>query len=161
MNEAAPASRHGRDPRPGAWLRLGQIARAPGGGTRLAEGVVLLLAGALLATATINDLVLQTRANDRLIADMRTWRAYTRHGYHNLQVSRDLTGLTTREIVCGNTAPGGLKARVQLCLVVSGPVRAGRREVDGGWYLPPKSEDERRYRYACFGPPRAEGRCPR
>jgi hypothetical protein len=91
---------------------------------------------------------------------MRTWRAYTHHDYHNLSVSQDVTGLSTREVVCGNTAPGGLKERTQLCLVVTGPVRAGRRSVEGGWYLPPKAENERRYRYACFGPARDEGRCP-
>jgi hypothetical protein len=158
MNEVAPAPRPA--PRLPAWLRLGEIARKPGGGVLLAEGGVLLLAAALLATATINDLVLQTHTNDRLIADMRTWRAYTGHDYHNLQVSRDISGLSTREIVCGNTSPGGLKARVQLCLVVTGPVRAGARAVSGGWYLPPRTEDERRYRYACFGPARGEGRCP-
>jgi hypothetical protein len=141
--------------------RSGEAARAPGWGRRAAEAAVLLAAGALLATATVNDLVRQTNTNHRLIADVQTWRGYTHHAYHNLQVSQDVTGLSTREIVCGNTAPGGLKQRTQLCLVITGPVRSGRRVVSGGWYLPPKVEDERRYRYGCFGPAVDEARCPR
>jgi hypothetical protein len=161
MSGAAQSSDGGRGRDVPAWLRIGEIARAPRGAPRLAEGVALLLAGALLATATVNDLVLETHTNHRLIADMRTWRAYTHHDYHNLLVSRDISGLTTREVVCGNTAPGGLRQRTELCLVITGPVRGGRRSVSGGWYLPAKAENERRYRYACFGPARAEGRCPR
>jgi hypothetical protein len=136
---------------------------APGanGSTRLIETAVLVLVGLLLATATINDVVRQTHVNDRLNADLRTWRAYTRHNYHDLSVGQDVHGLTTREVVCGNTTPGGLKARTQLCLQIIGAQRAGRRSVSGGWYLPPRVDDLRRYRYACFGPAAAEERCPR
>jgi hypothetical protein len=128
---------------------------------RLIEGVVLALVGILLATATINDVVRQTNVNHRLDADLRTWRSYTGHDYHNLSIGQDVHGESTREVVCGNTAPGGLKERVQLCLQVSGPVRGGRRSVGGGWYLPAKAEDLRAYRYACFGPALAEERCAR
>src|SRR5437763_9343203 len=53
---------------------------------RGAETVVLLLAGLLLAIATVNDVVLRTHTNHRLVADLRTWRLYTGHGYHNLSV---------------------------------------------------------------------------
>jgi hypothetical protein len=161
MSTAARASGGSPGRRLPPWLRLSETARSPGGERWLIESLVLLLVGALLATATVNDLVRQTNTNHRLVADMRTWRAYTRHDYHNLSVSQDVSGLTTREVVCGNTVPGGLKQRTQLCLVITGPVRAGRRMVSGGWYLPARSEDERRYRYGCFGPPREEGRCPR
>jgi hypothetical protein len=161
---SAAASPSGRGRAPAhlpRWLRFGEIARSPGGGLRLAEGAVLVLAGALLATATVNDLVRQTHTNDRLNADLRTWRSYAHHDYHNVQISRDVTGLTTREIACGNTSPGGPKERTQLCLLITGPVRGGRRSVSGGWYLPPKAEDEHRYRYGCFGGARGEERCPR
>jgi hypothetical protein len=161
MSEVLPLPEdRGRAPRMGAWLRRPVRRRGGANGpTRLIEGVVLLLAGALLATATVNDLVRQTHINHRLDADLRTWRAYSHRDYHNLSVSQDFNGLSTREIVCGNTAPGGLKQRIQLCLVVTGPVRAGTRSVSGGWYLPPRVEDESRHRYGCFGPARAEGRC--
>jgi hypothetical protein len=157
VSEAVPSS--GREPRVRVWPRAGR--RTPVGPTRLIEGAVLALAGILLATATINDLVRQTDVNHRLNVDLRTWRAYTGHDYHTLSVSQDVRGLSTREVVCGNTAPGGPKQRVQLCLQITGPVRAGRRSVSGGWYLPAKVEDVRSFRYACFGPAVAEERCPR
>jgi hypothetical protein len=131
--------------------RPGWSARGPSGAPRALETAVLVLAGLLLAIATVNDVVRQTHVNHRLVADLRTWRSYTGHPYHNLTIRQDFLARSTRETVCGNTAPGGPKARVQLCLQVSGPVRSGRRAVRGGWYLPPLAEDLRRYRYGCFG----------
>jgi hypothetical protein len=127
----------------------------------LAETALVLLVGALLAVATINDLVRQAHVNHRLVADLRTWRSYTGHKYRNLSISQDTRGLSTREIVCGNTTPGAPKARTQLCLLVTGPVSHGRRAVPGGWYLPPEVEDLSRYRYACFGTPKEQRLCPR
>jgi hypothetical protein len=121
---------------------------------------VLVLVGLLIATATGNDLSRQIHTNHRLSADMSTWRAYAHRDFHSLSVSQDISGLTTNEIVCGNTTPGLPKERVQLCLLVKGPVRNGTRSVAGGWYLPARAEDEHRYRYACFGAPAYEGRCP-
>ena len=61
----------------------------------------------LLAIATVNDVVRQTHINQRLIADLRTWRAYTGHDYKNVAIEQQLLGPTTkREVVCGNTTPG-------------------------------------------------------
>jgi hypothetical protein len=145
---ASGSSTGGRDPRESGDLRL-------------AETTVLLLAALLLAIATVNDLVRQVHINQRLIADQSTWRAYTGHRYHNLSVSLDLTQNSTREVVCGNTSPGDPKARVQLCLVITGPVLRGRRHVSGGWYLQPHVEDVSSYRYGCFGSSRSEFRCLR
>ena len=148
----------------------GHLARRPrargdeprrGDRRRLLESTALALACALLLIATVNDVVLQTHVNHRLVADLRTWRSYTAHNYHNLSVSQDVRGHTTRDVVCGNTSPGGPRERVQLCLEMTGPVTGGRRAVRGGWYLPPKAEDERAYRYACFGSAARAGRCPR
>ncbi len=138
-------------------------AELPGSGSmRLVETTLLVIAGLLLAVATVNDLVRQTKVNHRLVADMQTWRSYTGHVYHNLSVDQELLGKHTgREVVCGNTTPGAPKARAQICLVVQGPVRGGRRTVTGGWYLPPRTEDDvRSARYACFGRG-AAGMCPR
>jgi hypothetical protein len=135
-------------------------ARRPGGSQLwLAESVVLVLVALLLATATGNDLSRQIHTNHRLDADLSTWRAYAHREFHSLSISQDISGLTTNEVVCGNTRPGLPKERVQLCLLVKGPVRNGRRSVAGGWYLPPHAEDLHRYRYACFGSPAQEGRC--
>jgi hypothetical protein len=129
------------------------------GSGRLIETTLLILAGLLLAGATINDVVLQTHVNHRIVADLRTWRTYTGHNYRDISTEQDIYGHTTRDVICGNTTPGAPKARVQLCLQMTGPVVHGVRAALGGWYLPPKAEDLRRYRYACFGS--AAGLCPR
>jgi hypothetical protein len=138
-------------------------AEDPGTGElRLVETTLVVLVAVLLAVATVNDVVRQTHINDRLVADLNTWRAYTGHAYHNLQADQQLFGVTSkREVVCGNTSPGAPRARTQLCLAIWGPVRDGRRIVHGGWYLPPRSEDQRRDRYGCFGSAVAEEICPR
>jgi hypothetical protein len=143
------------------WLRPRTVELPGSGRTRLIETTLLLLAGLLLAIATVNDVVRQTNVNQRLISDLRTWRAYTGHDYHNLSIDQQLLGeASRREVVCGNTRPGAPKASIQLCLAIWGPVRDGRRTVHGGWYLPAQREDLRAYRYACFGPAGA-GVCPR
>ena len=123
------------------------------GSLRLVETTLLLFAGLLLAVATVNDLVRQTHVNQRLIADLATWRAYTHHDYHNISVNQELLGIAThRDVVCGNTTPGPPKERVQVCLVLTGPTRGGRRSVAGGWFLPAHTEaDVRELRYGCFG----------
>ncbi|HMD57038.1 MAG TPA: hypothetical protein VKG82_06160 [Solirubrobacteraceae bacterium] len=156
-----------QEPARESWSWLPEALRPrsvelPGSGRmRLIETTLLVLIGVLLATATINDVVRQTHVNERLIADVATWRSYTGHAYHNLNVDQELFGSTSgREAVCGNTVPGAPKTRTQICLAIWGPVHAGRRVVEGGWYLPPGSEDERADRYGCFGAG-AEGICPR
>jgi hypothetical protein len=131
--------------------------------TWLIESTLLVLVAVLLTTATVNDLARQTGVNDRLIADLRTWRAYTGHDYRNLSISQELLGPTSsqREVVCGNTTPGAPKANIQICLAIWGPTVNGRRTIHGGWYLPAKTEDDTRSkRYGCFGE-RSLGRCPR
>lgn len=143
------------------WLRPRDHELPGSGSLRLVETTLLLLAGLLLAVATINDVARQTGVNERLIADLRTWRGYTGHDYHNVGVDQELLGITThRDVVCGNTTPGAPKARVQICLVVTGPTRDGRRRVSGGWYLPANTEDNvRERRYGCFGSV-TRGLCP-
>jgi cell division protein FtsL len=128
---------------------------------RLIETTVLVLAGLLLATATANDVVRQTHVNQRLIADLRTWRTSTGHDYHNLTIEQTVFGERNQtEVVCGNTSPGAPKTRIQICLAIGGPVVGGRRTVGGGWYLPAKTEEDlSRKRYGCFGSA-AAGRCP-
>jgi hypothetical protein len=137
-------------------------SEAPGRGrVWRVETLVLALVGLLLAIATVNDVVLNTHVNHRLVADLRTWRAYTGHQYKNVSVEQDLLHHTTTDVACANTAPGPPKERIQLCLQLTGPVVHGYRAARGGWYLPPKSEDLPGYRYGCFGPPKREGVCRR
>jgi hypothetical protein len=133
------------------WLQPRDREREGSGRRRLVEVTLLILAGLLLAVATVNDLVEQTHVNHRLIADLRTWREYTGHDYKNVSTEEDLYGHTTRDVACGDTTPGPPKERIQLCLQMTGPIVDGRRAAHGGWYLPPKVEDVPIYRYACFG----------
>jgi hypothetical protein len=151
----------------GAWLwlppRLRPREREPAGGKRRwrAETLALVLLGLLLAVATVNDVVLGTHVNHRLVADLRTWRQYTGHDYKNVGTEQDVRGFTTTDVVCGNTSPGPPKERIQLCLQLSGPVVHGVRAARGGWYLPPRSGDYKRYRYGCFGAPKRDRACAR
>jgi hypothetical protein len=143
----------------GFWDRLPPRLRPldaelPGAGNvRLIETTLLILIVLVLAVATVNDVVRQTGVNNRENVDKQTWRSYTGRYYHNVGVETDLFGITsTRDVVCGNTIPGAPDAKTQECLVVVGPIRAGRREVLGGWYVPPYVQhNDYAYRYGCFG----------
>jgi hypothetical protein len=134
-------------------LRPRDTERKGRGELRIVEGTVLVLIALLLAVATVNDVVRQAGVNHRLVADLRTWRHYTHHDYKNVSTDQLTLGpATNRDVVCGNTVPGPPKARIQICLVVTGTTRAGLRTVSGGWYLPAGSEnDTRAIRHGCFG----------
>jgi hypothetical protein len=161
---SAPAASGGRPPRGSMRERLRprpQELRGSGR-LRLIETTVLVLAGVFLAVATINDVGRQAGINHRLTADLRTWRTYTGHWYKNLGTDQELLGWSTgREVVCGNTSPGPPNERTQLCLMIEGPIVGGTRQVRGGWYLPPHTEDQPADRYACFGAAVGAGLCPR
>jgi hypothetical protein len=141
------------------WARPHESERRGMGSLRLAETTILILVGLFLAIATIDDVVRQTHVNHRLVADLHTWRVVTGHNYRNLTVEQDVKAHTTRDIVCGNVSPGGPDERTQVCLTFAGPVLAERRVVSGGYYLPARSIDERRSRYACFGAPAEASLC--
>jgi hypothetical protein len=156
---AAEGAEQGRWARLPERLRPRTQERRGRGDRRRVESTLLVLALLLLAVATVNDVVLQTHTNNRLTADLRTWRALTGHAYHNISIEQDLKGHTTREILCGNTAPGPPGALPQICLVITGPVVHGLRASHGGFYLPPFTHDKRAYRYACFGSAAREQLC--
>ncbi len=141
------------------WARPRDEERRGLGSLRLAETTILILFGVLLAVATVNDVAQQTHVNHRLIADLHTWRVATGRDYHNLNVYQDLEGHTTRDTVCGNVTPGAPKERTQLCVTLVGAQVKGEREVTGGFYLPPLSENTPSKRYACFGGAVASGLC--
>jgi hypothetical protein len=156
MSDTTADTSRSRFDRLPAWLRPYDSERPGRGDLRRVETTVLALVGVLLAVATVNDVVRQTHVNQRLTADLYTWRSYTHHDYRLLSLEQDFTGHTTRDVVCGNTSPGQAGIRTQVCLVLTGPVikdrsGPGRREARGGYYLPPHRSDVRRYRYACFG----------
>jgi hypothetical protein len=135
-----------------AWLRPHAAELAGTGSLRAVETTLLVLAAVLLATATVNDVGRQVSINHRLVADLRTWRRYTGHDYHNITIDQQTLGLDSqREVLCGNTSPGRPDARTQLCLAIWGPVVDGKRAVHGGWYLPPYTVDTANARRGCFG----------
>ena len=133
------------------WARPREEEKRGLGSLRLAETTILIIFGVLLAVATIDDVAQQTKVNHRLIADMHTWRVATGRDYHNLIVSQDLQGHTTRDTVCGNVTPGQPKERTQVCVTLVGPQVKSERTITGGFYLPPMSENTPSKRYACFG----------
>ncbi|HEY8303077.1 MAG TPA: hypothetical protein VIG42_00675 [Solirubrobacteraceae bacterium] len=149
----------GRFARLPEWARPRESERRGLGSLRLAETTILILFGLLLAVATVNDVARQTRVNHRLIADLHTWRVASGHNYHNLTVYQDLQGHTTRDTVCGNVSPGAPKERTQVCVTLVGATVKGERDITGGFYLPPLSENEPARRYACFGAAVAAGSC--
>jgi hypothetical protein len=144
-----------------SWLRPRTSELRGTGQLRLIETTLLVIVGVVLATATINDLAREAHINHRLVADLKTWRHYTGHDYHNISIDQETLGADTqREVLCGNTSAGPPDASPQLCLGIWGAVVDGRRAVHGGWYLPPHVEDLSRNRYGCFGVA-GQGRCPR
>ena len=119
-----------------------RAAEAPGSGHQWRiETIVLALVFVLLAVASVNDVVLGTHTNHRLVADLRTWRSYTGHNYKNISTEEDVHGFTTTDVVCGNTTPGPPKERTQLCLQLTGPV--DRRAPRGARRLVPAAEGRR------------------
>ncbi len=159
MREPTPSAEGGAFARLPEWARPRDSERRGLGSLRLAETTILILLGVFLAVATVNDVNQQTHVNHRIIADELTWRTATGHYYHEITTEQDVKTHTTRDVVCGNVSPGGPKEHAQICLVLVGSVHGGLREVSGGYYLPPKTIDISRNRYACFGAPATAGLC--
>jgi hypothetical protein len=140
-------------------LRPRDAERRGRGEVRRIESTLLVFAFLLLAVAVVNDVVQQVHVNERLTADLRTWRTVTGHDYKNISVEQDLTHRTTRDVLCGNTQPAPPGTATQVCLVMTGPTVHGMRAAKGGFYLLPYFPDKRPNRYACFGTAVAEDLC--
>jgi hypothetical protein len=163
--EAPPPAAAGRPapPAEARWTaRLPAWARPramPSGGdpagpdVRGIETVLVILVGCVLAAAVAWDVDRQTGVNTRVAADKATWTAYSHRKVKKLGVRLLLRGTT--DFVC---APSTSKLP-RLCLMIAGPTRAGRRPIQGGYYLPPKREDRFISRYACFGLPARRHLC--
>jgi len=141
------------------WMAPLPRERRGRGDLRRVESTILVIVGLIFATATVNDLIRETHVNHRLSADLRTWRAITHHDYRNISIEQDVKHFTSTEVACGNTSTGPPESVPRVCLIISGPVRHGLREVRGGYYLPAYVPDLRGSRYACFGSAGAAGTC--
>lgn len=157
---------------------VGVFARLPGGlqprskdressRRRKVEAGILIALFVLLAVASIYDVTRQVRINYRLTADIKTWQEVTGNHFKELDVEQNVKTYTKRDIVCGNTMfakPGQTKqakpgTTQQICLVIKGPIVKGRREVTGGFFLPPEQPDRYYHRYGCFGHPVSDHFC--
>jgi hypothetical protein len=149
----------------GRWERLPERLRPRTherrgrGDLRRVESTLLVLAFLALAVAVVNDVVRQVHVNERITADLHTWRTITGNDLINISVEQDLTHHTTRDVLCGNTGAGPPGTQPQACLIVTGPTVHGERAAKGGFYLPPYFQDKRANRYACFGTAVSERLC--
>jgi hypothetical protein len=145
----------------GRWERLRPRTqeRRGRGDLRRVESTLLALAFLVLVVAVVNDVVLQVHVNERVTADLQTWRTITGNDLKNISVEQDLTHRTTRDVLCGNTGSGPPGTQPQACLIMTGSTVNGMRSAKGGFYLPPYFPDKRENRYACFGTAVSEELC--
>ncbi len=151
-----------------AWLRPREAeddadrahTERSGGRRRRIETIVLLLVAATLCVAVVYDVTRQVKVSDRLTADIETWRHTTGISDEEIAVEQDLASYSTVDTACGNLIESKEKVSERLCLMLKGPVVGGRREVVGGFYLPPYLPLGPHDRYGCFGSTVSEHFCP-
>jgi hypothetical protein len=142
-----------------AWLAPRDSQPQGRGRRRRIEAAILLAIALLIAVATVYDLTREVKVDNRLTADIETWRGVT--GIHDEEVAieQDLASYTTRDTACGTVKEDKYAISPRLCLMLAGPVNGNRREVLGGFYLPPYLPIGPNDRYGCFGSTVAEHFC--
>lgn len=155
--------------RPGwlRWLLRRSDANAAGPANRdlrLLETAALIVAGVLLAVATVNDIGRAVHITQRVKADQHTYRVYmhTRGGVATSIKKVDVTTAQRGKIdIACSPSPGGQLA--SSCLFISGPIRGRsptwQRTVIGGFTLLPHRRNFYRARYGCFGNAAREQLC--
>jgi hypothetical protein len=131
------------------WLAPSDDDRTPRRAWRL-ETAILVALGLFLAIASINDLAQTVNDNTRLVADQQTWRHYTHRDYFNVTAAPLVVGQPI-DLSCADATPGPPGERTQICLLITGPIRDGRRSVVGGFRLPARTGNFPQYRYSCYG----------
>lgn len=122
------------------------------------ETIVLLAIAAVIAIAAVYDLTREVKSNNRLTADIETWRSATGIPAEEVAVEQDLATYSTRDTACASVWIY-LKYSPRICVMLVGPVVDGRRKVAGGFYLPPFLPIGPNDRYGCFGSTVAEKFC--
>jgi hypothetical protein len=158
--DASAPQRPARQPR--AWLRWllrRSDANADGPSNpdlRLIETAVLLVAGLVLAVATVNDIGRSVHISERIGVDQHTYRYYmhTQGGVATSIRKVPVTpGTRTKVDVACSPPPGG--TRGSTCLVIGGPAGGAgpqhQRTIEGGYRLLPDSRNRYVARYGCFG----------
>jgi hypothetical protein len=125
---------------------------------------VLLVAGLVLAVATVNDIGRSVHITERIKLDQHTYR-YVMHTHGGVATAiRKVSvtpGSTTKIDVACSPTPGG--PRGSSCLVIGGPAGGvgvqHLRRVEGGYRLLPGSRNLYAARYGCFGVPARQQLC--
>lgn len=118
---------------------------------RRAEALILVLLAALIALASVYDLTREVKVDNRLTADIETWREVTGIQDEEVAVEQDHASYSTRDTACGNLKENKFEISARMCLMLTGPVNDNRRKVLGGFYLPPYLPLGPNDRYGCFG----------
>ena len=149
------------------WLLRRSDANAAGPANRdlhLVESAVLIVAVAVLAVATANDIGRAVHINERVTVDKHTYRYYmhTRAGVTTPIRKLSVTpGTNTKVDVACSPPPGGIRG--SSCLVIGGPPGGSGpqhvRDVIGGYSLLPNSRNRYVARYGCFGQPASDQLC--
>jgi hypothetical protein len=126
---------------------------------RRAEMVLLLLVAAAIALASVYDLTREVKFDDRLTADIETWRHVTGIPDEEIAVEQDLASYSTVDTACGSLKPDKNAVSVRVCVMLKGPVMNNRRDAVGGFYLPPYLPLGPNDRYGCFGSTTSEHFC--
>lgn len=126
---------------------------------RRIENIVLVAAGVLIAVSAVYDLTREVRVDNRLTADIETWRHVTGIPDEEVSIEQDLASYTTRDTACGSITPTKQPGLSRICLMMVGPISDGRRKVLGGFYLPPELPLGPNDRYGCFGSTLSEHFC--
>jgi hypothetical protein len=123
-----------------------------GKGTRWRiETIVLLVIAALITVATVYDLTREVKVDDRLTADIETWRHVTGLKNEEVAIEQDLASYSTNDTACGSVVESKSKPSVRVCVMLEGPVAENKRDAVGGFYLPMYLPLGPNDRYGCFG----------
>jgi hypothetical protein len=145
-----------------AWLRPQERedrSARPARRRRRIEAIVLVVVAALVSVATVYDLTREVKVDDRLTADIETWRHLTGIPDEEVSIEQDLASYSTVDTACGSIAESKKWVSARVCVMMDGPVVGNGRHVMGGFDLPPNVPIGPHDRYDCFGSPVSEHFC--
>lgn len=144
-----------------SWLRPAdsEDQARPAGRRRRIEAIVLIVVAALISVGTVYDLTREVKVDDRLTADIETWRHVTGIHDEEVAVEQDLASYSTVDTACASLHESKKLVRSRICVMLDGPIVGNERHVMGGFYLPPYLPLGPNDRYGCFGSPVDEHFC--
>ena len=91
------------------------------------ETIVLLAIAALITVASVYDLTREVKVDDRLTADIETWREVTKIPDEEVAIEQDVASYSTNDTACASVVESKSKPSVRVCLMMEGPVVNNRR----------------------------------